>query len=57
MRRRFVMAVAAALVLAAGYSGQISGQTNSQTGGQISGQDPPEYGPAKGTLVIVGRGS
>jgi len=77
MRRRFVMGVAAALVLTASYgspmggqtnaqaSGQISGQansqatsqTNSQTGGQISGQDAPEYGPAKGTLVIVGGGS
>ncbi len=77
MRRRFVMGVAAALVLAASYGRHVGGQTNtqassqingqagshttsqthSQASAQISGQGAPEYGPAMGTLVIVGGGS
>ena len=77
MRTRLVIVVAAALVLAASYGGQITGQVNDRTsgqligqtqgqasgqaasrvGGQTSGQDAPEYGPPKGTLVIVGGGS
>jgi len=71
MRRRFVMGivVAAAVVVAVGYSVQISGQSPTQAkpqvsgpathqaSGQVNAQEAPEYGPAKGTLVIVGGGS
>jgi cyanophycinase len=38
-------------------SGQVTGPINNPTSGQPVGQDAPEYGPSKGTLVIVGGGS
>jgi len=38
-------------------SGQLTGPINNPTSGQPVGQDAPEYGPPKGTLVIVGGGS
>lgn len=85
MRRRFVMVIAAAFILAVSYTGQTSGQArgqiSGQSGGQANGQsrgqsrgqasaqpasqvalqtgsqNAPEYGPPKGTLVIVGGGS
>jgi len=73
MRRRFVSGVVVAIALAAGFGGLLLGQTGGQPSKQATGQatakpsgrgaaqpsaqEAPEYGPAKGTLVIVGGGS
>src|SRR6266487_2461662 len=51
MRRRSVSLVAAALLLFVATQGPRAQQATAPSG------EPPEYGPAKGTLVIVGGGN
>jgi cyanophycinase len=54
MKKKDRFILSAALLLVVVVIGSIAGHTSS---GRAGSQEAPEYGPAKGTLVIVGGGS
>ncbi len=57
MKKQLVYSLSIALLLAVIALGSFGGQQSERASNTAASQETPEYGPAKGTLVIVGGGS